>query len=359
MHAKASVPSLRWLVLVGYLLFIYTPYTRAQLLSDGYRDLIVVKNQVWGLTESGHIKVYKSTGEEVKVDSVSDASAELITNAGNDVVVQTGTKIQQWSSTDSTWRVIGSLRSKAFALVVNSKHHVFAITDKGVLDVATNKTLLPASSPNDQLTKLTSLRKPTTWFLDRQDNLWLGFGYGEWGGNVFTYDTQNHRFIDLKFHDFQINLHPIKSFFHLKSSVGFSSGMQHMMNSGAIGEFNNFNARTLYDTRADRDTSTTKQPFVIHPVPYIGPAVYEPETDHIYFYSSLGVFEGKYSGDLSRLTNWKKLFEPKLHWRIGQPDAVGSPMNVLKMLSLGNGKLVLLTQNDGVGIWDGQAFKLL
>lgn len=352
MHIKFSpLHLLRWLICIVYPLFVHSPESRAQSLLGGYRDLIIVKNHVWGLTKGGSIKVYKSDGQEVKVASASGVSAELITNAGNDVVVQTGAKIQQWSSTDSTWRVIGNLRSSAFALVVNSKHHVFAITDKGVLDVAANKILLPASSPNDQLTKFTSLRKPATCFLDSQDNIWLGFGYGEWGGNVFTYDTQHHRFIDLKFNDFQISLHPIKSFFQLKASVGASSGLQHMMNSGALAEFNNFSARTLYDTWAARDTSI--------PVPYIGPAVYEPETDLIYFYSNLGVFEGKYSADLSRLTNWKKIFEPKLHWQNGQPDAVGSPMNVLKMLSLGNGKLVLLTQNDGLGLWDGKTFKLI
>ena len=34
-------------------------------------------------------------------------------------------------------------------------------------------------------------------------------------------------------------------------------------------------------------------------------------------------------------------------------------MNVVQMLTLGEGRLVLLTQEDGIGIWDGRTFKLL
>ena len=354
MNLKLSFPLL-WLLLSGQYLVAQTADAQA----SSYRDLIVVKNQIWALTNSNHIKVYKSDGSETKTPSLEGITAQLIANNGNNVVAQVGTHIQRWNNTDSTWQTLGKLPATAFGLVVNSKQQIFAITDKGVFDATKGETLLPTSSPNNQLTKLTSFSKPTAYFLDKEDNIWIGFGYGEWGGNIFTYDTQHHKFVNLRFNKFEIALHPIKSFFQLKSNVGVSSGLQHMMNSGAIVEFNNFDARLIYNTWSDRDTSKAERTFTPRNIPYIGPAVYDSETDHIYFYSSLGVFKGKYGTDLSRITNWKMVFKPTLHWRNGQPDAVGSPMNVLKMLSLGSGKLVLLTQNDGVGFWDSQTFKLI
>ena len=358
-----NTKTLTWLLLL--LLAVLLPL-RGNALINGRsihlnksQDIIVIKNHIWVFDESGRIEVYTANGTKVSVASLSDIRAQLITAAGNDVVAQVGTKIQRWSSQDSTWHIVGKLSADAFALIITSKQLVFAITDKGILDVASGKNYLPDKSPNDQLDTIENLGKSSACFLDKEDNIWLGFGYGEWGGNIFAFDTQRGKFAALKFNSFRINLHPIKSFFQLNSGVGTSSGLQHMSNSGAITEFKNQSAQLIYDSWHDRDTSATKQPFFSNATPYIGPAVYEPGSNNLYVYSNLGVYKGQYGTDLSRFTAWEKVFQPKLHWRNGQPDAVGSPMNMLKMLSLGNGKLVLLTQNDGVGLWDGKTFNLL
>ncbi|RSK33114.1 hypothetical protein [Hymenobacter metallilatus] len=332
---------------------------RRQSLLGSTTDIVVVKNHIWVLENGGQITVYTTDGAKVQMASLRGIQAQLIAKAGDDIVAQTGQQLQKWSSKDSTWRVIGKLPVDAFALAVTSQNLVFAITTKGVLDVTTGKSYLPGSSPNDQLRQLKELGNPSACFLDKEDTIWLGFGYGEWGGNIFAYDTQNKKLSNLAFNSFEINLHPIKSFFQLPSGVGTSSGLQHMFNSGAVAEFKNQSAQLLYDSWNDRDTSTTRQIPFRTTTPYVGPATYDTATNTIYVYSNLGVYKGSYGTNLSRFTSWEKVFQPKLRWRNGQPDAVGSPMNVLKMLSLGNGKLVLLTQNDGVGIWDGQAFKLL
>lgn len=51
--------------------------------------------------------------------------------------------------------------------------------------------------------------------------------------------------------------------------------------------------------------------------------------------------------------------QPKLHWKSGQPDAVGSPMNVLKLQVLDDGKIIFVSQNDGVGIYDGKTLTMI
>ncbi len=323
-------------------------------------ELIIVNQQVWHLATNGKITVYDTQGIKQTIPAVQKIAVRHIANDGKDVIAQIGTTLQRWSSRDKTWHEVGALTTPVFALAVSSTHHVYAITSKGVCDVSKNTFHLPASSLNHQIRQGKGLQAPATYFMDAQDNLWLGYGYGEWGGNIFTYSTKSQKFIELQFNKFPIILSPIKSFFQLKDAVGVSSGLQHMMNNGAIAAFHNFSAQPIYSSDGDIDTTSQESRWEsISQLPYIGPATYDTDSEQIYFYANKGVFKGKAGSDLSKLRNWQLVFTPKLHWRNGQPDAVGSPMNVLKMLSLGDGKLVLLTQNDGVGIWNGNSFRLL
>jgi hypothetical protein len=320
--------------------------------------MIVVQQQIWLLTETGHIVVCNVDGKQQSLPGIEKVKAEHLIVDGNTAAAQIGSTIQRWNKSASSWEPIGKLARNVFGLVATSQHQFFAITDRGVLDVATGYSKLPTASPNSQLRQLTSFGRPATFFMDNQDNLWIGFGYGEWGGNIFVYSTQKHKFLDLRFNKFSIELSPIKSFFQLKDGVGVSSGLQHFTTSGTIAEFTNFSARTLYDTYTERDSARSQKATMVDQ-PYIGPGVYDASTNRIYFYSHLGVYAGTYGNDLTKLASWHKLFTPRLHWSNGQTDAIGSPMNVLSMLSLGDGKLILLTQKDGVGIWDGKTFNLL
>lgn len=324
------------------------------------RELIVVNQQLWCLTAAGKIVVYDTRGARQNLPAVQQVTARHIANDGPDVVAQIGTRLQRWRSSTGTWQELGALPVPVYALAASSAHQVYAVTPKGVWDIRHNTFHLPAASPNSQIRPGKEFSAPDTYFMDAQDNLWLGYGYGEWGGNIFTYSTRSSQFVALKFNNFPITLSPIKSFFQLKEEVGVSSGLQHMMNNGAIATFRDFSAQPVYNSEKDIDiTSQESRWQSISELPYIGPATYEAGSGQIYFYANKGVFKGKAGSDLSRLRNWQLVFTPKLHWRNGQRDAVGSPMNVLKMLSLGGGKLALLTQNDGVGIWDGTSFKLL
>jgi hypothetical protein len=337
------------------------PATPAKARSTGAaaaaREMIVVNQQLWCLTAAGKIVVYNTQGAKQKLPSVQQVTAQHIANDGTDVIAQLGTKLQRWNSSTGTWQELGNLTVRVFALAASSAHRVYAITPKGVWDISQNAFHLPTASPNNQmLLPRKGFSAPDTYFMDAQDNWWLGYGYGEWGGNIFTYSTKSSKFVKLEFNNFPITLNPIKSFFQLKEEVGVSAGLQHMMNNGAIATFHHFSAHSIYRSEKDIDTTSQESRWKsISELPYIGPA----SSGNIYFYANKGVFKGKAGRDLSKLRNWQLVFTPKLHWRNGQRDAVGSPMNVLKMLCLGDGKLALLTQDDGVGIWDGNSFNLL
>jgi len=92
---------------------------------------------------------------------------------------------------------------------------------------------------------------------------------------------------------------------------------------------------------------------------YIGPATYHASDNSIYFYSQKGIFKGRLTDSLSDMKNWVRVAKPALHWKSGQIDAVGSPMNVLKLAFAPNGRLYFLSQNDGIGyVDDGKVIML-
>jgi hypothetical protein len=356
---RYSANTTAFILLLALVLPLLASCTAEAALGKNCREMVVANHQLWVLTSAGKIGVYDADGHQQHLPLVEAVKAQHLAVDGGNVVAQIGPAVQRWNSKAAAWETIGKLSRNVFGLVVNSQHQVFAITRLGVLSITTGQSKMPASSPNDQLRQLTEFGSPATYFIDSQDNLWIGFGYGEWGGNIFTYNTIKERFVDLKFNKFEITLRPIKSFFQFKTAVGVSSGLQHMSNSGTIASFQNLSAQLIYDTRADIDTTAKNKRESWSNQLYIGPAAYEGRADYLYFYSNRGVFKGKATANLTKLSNWQLLFTPKLHWRSGQPDAIGSPMNVLGILPLGDGKLALLTQNDGIGIWDGNAFKLL
>ncbi len=57
--------------------------------------------------------------------------------------------------------------------------------------------------------------------------------------------------------------------------------------------------------------------------------------------------------------NYELVITPKLNWKYGQPDVVGSPMNVLKLEILDENIFMFLFQNDGIGLFNGKDIIML
>jgi len=192
--------------------------------------------------------------------------------------------------------------------------------------------------------------------MDKIDRIWLGFGYGEWGGDLHVFNTGSKEFEKPRLNKFDIALWPVKSFFEDKSTVYLSSGLDHMMASGIIVKFDDsLSASVVFESGYGNEVRQTSKDSTLRSMngEYIGPAVYNSFNNSIYYYSQNGIFKGELSKDLSKIKNWDLVIKPKLHWNNGQPDAVGSPMNVLKLEIIDGDRFVLLSQNDGIGFYDG------
>ena len=296
-------PSCYRLAPLTFILLLLPAWASGAALGKHYREMLVVKHQLWVLTEAGRIRVYDAVGKPQPLSAVEAVTAQHLAADGERVVAQVGLALKRWNGAVGAWETVGKLAESVLGLAVNSRHQVFAITALGVLDVQTGRRILPKPTLSYRPQGFTKFNPPAAYFMDAQDNLWIGYGYGEWGGDIFTYSTAQHKFLELRLNGF--DLAPIKSFFQLKTSVGVSTGLQHFMTSGSLAEFTDLGARTIYSTWADRDTAKTR-PHSATDQPYIGPAAYDASLNRLYFYSHLGVYEAEYGKNLARLTAWRQ-----------------------------------------------------
>ncbi|MCC3158962.1 hypothetical protein LJ737_17090 [Hymenobacter sp. 15J16-1T3B] len=329
--------------------------------SNGYRDILTVGNQVWGLTSSGAIQII-ALDQPNQVDNSRHLVADAFSkDTHNNVILLKGTKVSVLPNGEDVGKreqeINRTAAHSAFGILSDRQGNLFTITTAGIGAASSGKVYFPKKSPNSQINLQSTWGKPAAYFIDSADRIWVGFGYGEWGGNVFVFDTQEKQFLAPDFGEFRIELNPIKSIFEANSTVYLTCGLHHFTASGCIVGFTNLQARFLLQSEAARDSADGK--FFVKSGEYIGPGAFNASNQCLYFYSQNGIFRGPAQSDLSRLANWEKVVQPKLHWTNGQRDAVGSPMNVLKIAFTADNTLVFLSQNDGIGLFDGRALRMI
>lgn len=320
-----------------------------------YKDILVSNNIVWALTSQGTIILFDATnGNQIDKDISADTDIILITKDKTDniVIANKRKQIKKFDQNKNIWEVIGKYDEEPFYILVDSKGTCFSITEKGIQNLATNKIYFNSKSLNHQIHYKDKWGKSYCSYIDKNDIIWLGFGYGEWGGNLFAFQTNKNKFLDLSLDSFRVELFPIKSFFEDSTSLYISAGLQHMMTRGIIVKIDNLKATILFNSESQ--WLNTEKRYTIIDGEYIGPSTFNLYNNSIYFSSQNGIFIGDKSKDLSKSESWTKVVSPKLTWKYGQPDAVGSPMNVLKLCIVDKTKFVFLSQNNGIGFYDGQ-----
>ncbi|AYB32612.1 hypothetical protein [Chryseolinea soli] len=319
-----------------------------------HSGIAVTDKFIWVSTGRLH-KFDKTTGERLEKNSGSSVTYFLMTKDHKGNLVVAGSDHNIWRHIDqtNTREVLARFNGRPYGMVLDSRDNIYFITDKGIEEEQTGEVYFSNVSLNNQIRIRDNWGNPYCYYIDKQDRIWLGFGYGEWGGNLFIFDTVSKTFLTPDLNDFRIALWPIKSFFEDNDAVYASAGLQHMMTSGIIVRFDNLKASVLLESREKMKDGN------MAPGEYIGPATFSPADSSIWFYSQHGVFKGNKNKDLSKLENWQLIFKPKLSWQYGQPYAVGSPMNVTRLIAIDKTRFVLLSVNDGAFYYDGTQFKKL
>jgi len=320
-----------------------------------YSDLVINGNKVWALTNTGRLHVIDLQGTMARGLPVPGHGGIVALSMDRQSGVVVGTRDRHISVYDSLrhrWRTLGNHTGKLYAITFDSRNDCYLITSEGLVDLYHHKTYWPDSTLNRSFWPVSvRVQVLSACYMDKQDDLWLGFDLGEWGGDLFVFDTR------LKiFHLPRFDLYgpePVRSIFSDGLWTYVSMGLAHFSTSGSIYRLRYYcSAQVLYSsTRREKDTVIYGE--------YIGPAAFNTRDSGLYFYSQNGIFRGDRGRDLSRLDAWEKVAQPKLWWSSGQPMAVGSPMNVKKMIFTDDGRLVFLTQLNGIGVMTGRTISFL
>ncbi len=247
-----------------------------------------------------------------------------------------------------TWKQLAFLDEPVQRICFTKANRGFAITRHGIVSVDRNENYVPAQSNNNQIHfQENSMPVPSCSYIDSQDNIWLGFAFGEWGGDLHIFSTSKREFIKTDLKALNITLSPILSVFEDKNNrIYITSGLMHFSYSGYLVQVTNFVETQTYDKGSSRVDSLNE---------YIGPGAYNPYNNLLYYYSNKGF---KIQVPVLNTLMFAEFYNPKLSWSYGQSNAVGYQMNVQSFEFIAENKMLFLSPNNGIGYYDGSEIKL-
>ena len=327
----------------------------SQTVTPLYRDFVIANDQLWALTENGHLRLFDLKSEaRLTEPMVKDSLVAIAIDIHSVLVVgDKQHRIQKYDSAGGVWNSLGNYSGSLYGITFDQDNNCYLITSKGVVELGSNRTYFPDSGLNTQIHYHGAWFRQPTYYMDSAGNLWLGFRYGEWGGDLFVFNTRLKRFLPLNISGYSIELYPVQGICSNGGDVFISTGVDHMSTSGSIVRFKNYKASVIFESSPYSDAHRHDSAFQGE---YIGPTAFNNFDRRLYFYSQHGFFRGDPNQDLSSIEKWEKVARPHLKWSWGQQDAVGSPMNVRKIAFYRNSKMLFLTQLNGIGILqDGDA----
>jgi hypothetical protein len=320
---------------------------------------VIVTDRLWALTGNGHLRLFDLEQSKRVSDPLFEDSLTAITMDIHSAIV-VGNKhhrIERYDTSTNSWVLLGNYSGTLYGITFDHANTCYLITSNGIVELGTKQSYLPDSGLNSQIHYHGAWFQQPAYYMDAEDKLWVGFRYGEWGGDLFVFNTRLKQFLPLKMNGYSIDLNPIQCICSNGTDIFITTGMNHMMTtSGSIIKFNNYEASVIFDSSPFSDAHRNDTSFVGE---YIGPAAFNNEDHYLYFYSHNGFFRGDPDKNLSSIEKWEKLGRPNLKWSWGQRNAVGSPMNVHKLAFYEDSRIVFLTQLNGIGLLqDGQVIFL-
>ncbi|GAB4054105.1 hypothetical protein [Spirosoma litoris] len=342
-----------------------------------YKDFILDGENVWLLTTNGILKqVNLNSGQLVKSTTTIDSMVVAITKdrKGAIVIGDTAHHLKQYDKPTNQWRDVGTYSGKLTGILFDSKNRCLLVTKGGLVDPDKRQTYFPdnnySGNKSIRFIKKGWVATPA-YFIDSHDRIWLGFNYGEWGGDVFAFDAIKRNYIPLKKDSIQLGLNPVLGFCEDPANVYISGGVSHMfLTHGSILKVNH---QTIGPMLLSKDRETPVKVTAMQPDGTqkegimttwrgghrIGPVAYNPVDKCLYFYSQLGIHKGELTADLSDIKQWQTILQPKLQGSGGQQFAAGPGMNVQKMTIIADGTLFFLADHEGLGIYQNNELRFV
>jgi ligand-binding sensor domain-containing protein len=330
-----------------------------------YKDFLLSDNAVWALTADGEISVIDLASKKVRRTIKNDVAVTHLAKdrTGAIVIVDKANQLKTYNKATGSWQPMQTIKHKMFGLVFDSQNRAYAVTDKGIQELATGEIYFSKLSRLDNQTMHEDRWEGLSCFhMDKDNNIWVGFDFGEWGGKLFIFDTGKKTFVKPTLDELDERLYPVQSFSEDSTFVYVSAAMSHMMTSGSISRFKNFQETLLFESKAHLSepvkVGTGTEMYTIHGEG-IQSLVCSSYDNAMYFASQNGIFRGEVPRGPIEAQHWQHIATNDVGAKKSSPKAVLVPHNINKIASLKKNTLVFLAQFDGIGILENGRVTML
>ena len=337
-----------------------------------FHSMLITDNYLLALNKTGKLSIW-DLGSLEKIAIYTDTSIQytsLAKDRYDEIFIGTNRgRIFRIDTSDFSTELFLELKKRVEVtkMFFNSANRLYLIVPTAIYDPLTgkywNKFKHEPSGINRKRRFLyffwrktnTYFAWPSYTFIDRQDRIWMTASFGEFGGSVQVFDTRKTKELKADFDNINFGLLFPKSVFDDdKGNVYLTSGLQHFMKTGQIYRISNSTATTIYDSQDFKDTTSSN--FMYSGI-FVGPGAFNEQEQKIYFATTNGFYRSEIP-ERGRIKNPELLFTPDLDWE-NEPLAIGIAMTIKKVGFTSDNRLVFLTSNNGIGIYNGEKLTML
>ncbi len=304
------------------------------------KDCVVSDNYIWILREDGILlKIQKDHYSVQDSLKLSEKIVAITEYAGDTMYIATEKGEVLKLSADLIYNSIWNTDQQIRFILFTSEKKCWLATDVGVYDPSNAKEYVPSKFAGHYGVATSGIGwDPSCTLVDSADNIWLGFNWGEWGGNVLKFSPEKKDFISYARNGkIMCILTPVHSIFEADNIIYSSSSLNHSSVRSVINKFHPL--CTEFFISGGWRTNEIKNLYKGQPI-YLGAAAYNNSDGCFYFCSEAGIFKCNRQQDFSKIENWQMII----------PGRFGSEGS---KIIFSDARAYFFHQKEGVIILDG------
>lgn len=210
--------------------------------------------------------------------------------------------------------------------------------------------------------------RPEPYVVESDDsgNIWMGYNYGEFGGELLVFNTRKNQFDSLISNDFAPGAYGIESIVPAKSRTLITFGEGHSLHNGMMeiigrtAEIRLLQLDSLVEVQIENDVVLK-----LNDRTEIGPATYDPKLNQVYFYSEGRIMMNELSEDISNLENWRVSADLNEFNDLGfrtkdleLEDHFEIAFQITELIFLGSNLFAIRTRENGLAVYDNGTITL-
>ncbi len=350
---------MRLFFLVCLFFSLYPPAAQSQNEQQtGYADLVINGSTSWLLTRAGSLE--QANLRTMQATVIAPPQAPRLVAIAKDtanklVVADSAGQIWQRDEQTRQWSIVATCpHASPYALIVDRHNQYLIIHPLGIWTSDTRGNYFPDDSlllnkgVRGGMRTTRQWEEKPVWLLDRKDQLWLGFDYGEWGGLLFVFNTHRHQLVQPHPGDFDLAFNPIVSITQAGQSLYLAGSMRHMLTQSHIARVTKLTATTVFTSEPCWDHVAGRESALVHGQS-ISLLAFSPSDNQLYACIDGAIVKANVTNRSAHLDRWTQVI----------PNSPTASDRLVRMAFPPTGQLVLLYRNRGLGLFDGKTIRFV